>query len=706
MTALDTSISAQLERLQISLKSPVRKHSHVENGEQWKQAITAASTDKPSVNELEFTRTLLFKAKKKFYMFIALETTTLPGIGALAKSLGLKDARLASPEDIQSALCCDKHSIGPFNLSFDADKSVAAVLVDSNIGKLPADRLLAFHPSSSEATIGVTRDQLLKFLQGLEYTVSHHDLAAPVAAPAATVVSAKEGKDAKEEKILMGITCGKEENFSLWYQQVLTKSEMLDYYEDVSGCYILRPWSFIIWKEIQRFFDDAITEMGIEPAYFPMFVSQRALEREKDHVEGFAPEVAWVTKAGNSDLNEPIAIRPTSETVMYPAYAKWIQSHRDLPLRLNQWCNVVRWEFKHPQPFLRTREFLWQEGHTAFATKPEADQEVLDILDLYSRVYTDLLAVPVIKGTKSEKEKFAGGLYTTTVEAFIPTTGRGIQGATSHCLGQNFSKMFNIVVEGLDKEKTHVWQNSWGITTRTIGVMVMTHGDDKGLVLPPRVAGIQVVIIPCGITVNTTEEEKSKIYNAVDTLCSQLKAAGVRVKGDKRDNYTPGWKFNRYELKGIPLRLEVGPKDLEKNEARAVRRDNGNKSQVKLSGITDSVRGLLDTIQTDMFNKASGVLKSRVSYVTEWKNFVPELDDKNLVMIPWCEEVHCEEKIKEKSARSAASESEQDERAPSMGAKSLCIPHEQPADRPITASTCCVSCGKPAKRWALFGRSY
>jgi prolyl-tRNA synthetase len=353
------------------------------------------------------------------------------------------------------------------------------------------------------------------------------------------------------------------------YSQVVTKSELIDYY-DISGCYILRPASYFIWDQIKNFFDGAITADGVSNCYFPLFVTKARLEAEKDHIEGFAPEVAWVTKSGQSDLAEPIAIRPTSETIMYavpfpqcnfvtprsftprlpslyfcntvlmyPLYAKWIRSHRDLPLRLNQWCNVVRWEFKHPVPFLRSREFLWSEGHSAFANKPEADEEVLKILDLYARIYEELLAVPVIKGVKSEKEKFAGGLYTTTVEGFIPSNGRAIQGATSHCLGQNFAKMFNIEFEGTSGTKQMVWQNSWGVTTRTIGVMVMVHGDDKGLVVPPRVAEVQVVIvvIPKGKDSSTALNEKA--YELRDAM----KRAGIRVKVDDRDNYTPGFKY-------------------------------------------------------------------------------------------------------------------------------------------------------------------
>ena len=257
--------------------------------------------------------------------------------------------------------------------------------------------------------------------------------------------------------------------------------------------------------------------------------------------------------SGSSDLAEPIAVRPTSETVMYPYYANWIRSHRDLPLKLNQWCNVVRWEFKNPQPFLRTREFLWQEGHTAFATLDEAKTEVLEILGLYRRVYEDLLAVPVILGRKSEKEKFAGGYYTTSVEGFIPATGRGIQGATSHCLGQNFSKMFDIMVDNEEGGRSYVWQNSWGLTTRSIGVMIMVHSDNKGIVLPPKVAQIQVIIVPCGITATSTQAEKQEVYNACDELFKTLKAGGIRAKADLRDNVTPGFKFNHWELRVLNL---------------------------------------------------------------------------------------------------------------------------------------------------------
>lgn len=330
---------------------------------------------------------------------------------------------------------------------------------------------------------------------------------------------------------------------------------------------------------------------------------------------------------------------------MYPYYAKWIRSHRDLPLRLNQWNSVVRWEFKHPQPFLRTREFLWQEGHTAHLTQQMAEEEVMQILDWYSDVYTELLAVPTIKGKKTEKEKFAGGLFTTTVEGYIPQVGRGIQGATSHCLGQNFSKMFNITVEdpnwtaesGEDKKKLFIWQNSWGLSTRVIGVMAMIHSDNKGLVLPPPVAYYQVVIVPCGITAKTTDEQRKNLLDAVEDLAKDLNKAGIRAKADNREMYSPGYKFNDWEMKGVPVRLEYGPKDMEKQQVLSVRRDTGDKAPIPLEGLADSIDKLLKTIHTDLYTKAKKAFDDNVKYITKWDDVVPALDRKSLVLMPHCQ---------------------------------------------------------------------
>jgi len=520
-------------------------------------------------------------------------------------------------------------------------------------------------------------------------------------------VEEKDESSGLKKQTRLGLESKKEENLSEWYSQVITKSEMIEYY-DVSGCYILRPWSYAIWEFIVAFFDGEIKKNGVQNCYFPMFVSNQALEREKAHIADFAPEVAWVTKSGSSDLAEPIAIRPTSETVMYPAYAKWIQSHRDLPMRLNQWNNVVRWEFKHPTPFLRTREFLWQEGHSAFATFKEAEEEVLYILDLYSKIYTDLLAIPVVKGRKTEKEKFAGGDFTTTVEAFIATSGRGIQGGTSHHLGQNFSKMFEIVFEDPEtQEKKFVYQNSWGLTTRTIGVMVMVHGDDKGLVLPPNAACYQVVIVPCGINVNVTEDEKKQLIVACEAFEKKLTAAGVRVRGDYRDNYSPGWKFNHWELKGVPIRIEIGPRDVKTGQYVAVRRDNGEKITYPLESAEKDVSALLKDIHQSLFNKATKQLEDHTVILHDFKNFLPELDKKNIILAPFCGEPSCEENIKKESTREEVAA----DVGPAMGAKSLCVPFEQPdalgKAKPVAECTCIFpKCSLKPKFYCLFGRSY
>ncbi|XP_068041697.1 bifunctional glutamate/proline--tRNA ligase isoform X3 [Anomalospiza imberbis] len=509
-----------------------------------------------------------------------------------------------------------------------------------------------------------------------------------------------EGQGPKKQTRL-GLEAKKEENLSEWFSQVITKSEMIEYY-DVSGCYILRPWAHAIWEAIKDFFDAEIKKLGVENCYFPMFVSQAALETEKSHIADFAPEVAWVTRSGKTELAEPIAIRPTSETVMYPSYAKWVQSHRDLPIKLNQWCSVVRWEFKHPQPFLRTREFLWQEGHTAFATYEEAAEEVLQILDLYARVYEDLLAIPVVKGRKTEKEKFAGGDYTTTLEAFISASGRAIQGATSHHLGQNFSKMFEIVFEDPKKpgEKQFAYQNSWGITTRTIGVMTMIHGDNMGLVLPPRVACIQVVIIPCGITNSLSEEDRESLLKKCNEYRSRLLAVNIRVRADLRDNYSPGWKFNHWELKGVPVRVEVGPRDMKSQQFVAVRRDTGQKLTLSEHEAEEKLKQILEEIHANLYSRASEDLKSHMVVASNMEDFQKELDSGKIVQIPFCGEIECEDWIKKTTAR----DQDLEPGAPSMGAKSLCIPF-QPL-RELQPGARCV-CGKnPAKFYTLFGRSY
>jgi prolyl-tRNA synthetase len=427
--------------------------------------------------------------------------------------------------------------------------------------------------------------------------------------------------------------------------------------------------------------------------------------------------VHWLTKcySGEKDLEAPVAVRPTSEVILYPFYSKWIRSHRDLPLRLNQWNSVVRWEAKQTTPFLRAREFLWQEGHTAHLTEKDAAEEVLQILELYAKVYEELLAVPVVRGRKTEKEKFAGGYYTTTVEGYIPSNGRGIQGATSHCLGQNFSKMFDITVEdpnpkeGEKAKHIHVWQNSWGLSTRVIGVMVMIHSDNKGLVLPPRIARDQVIMIPVGINKNTTKEDRDRHYDQLQAMKDTLKKAGVRADYDIRDGYTPAWKFNDHELKGVPLRLEYGPKDAAKNVVSYARRDTGEKGTLDIATLAQGVHDLLETIQSDMYKKAEESFRTHRIQITNWDEVVPALDAKNVVLIPSCLEEKCEDKIKDLTTGREDSEDAgpADKKAPSMGMKSLCIPFEQP-EGIVEGETKCLNpeCGAFAKKWCMFGRSY
>ncbi|KAF1955691.1 prolyl-tRNA synthetase [Byssothecium circinans] len=555
-------------------------------------------------------------------------------------------------------------------------------------------------------------DGKLKDLSISETKKSKKDGAAKTAAK-----KPQQTKKKIEGAALIGIDVAKEDDLGEWYQQVITKGQMISYY-DVAGCYILEPSSYAIWENIKSWFDAKIKTLKVRNAYFPVFISQDNLEREKEHVEGFAAEVAWVTMGGKSKLDKPVAVRPTSETAMYPYFARKIQSHRDLPLKLNQWNNVVRWEFKHPMPFIRSREFLWQEGHTAHLTQEAASEEVRQILTWYADVYQDLLAVPVVQGVKTVNEKFPGADYTTTIEGFIPATGRGIQAATSHALGQHFSKMFNITVEDPNakeagkSEHVHVWQNSWGLTTRSIGVMILTHGDRRGLVIPPRVAEIQVIVIPVGVTAKMTPEAKEELYKKVQGIADDLKSVDIRVETDYREGYSPGWKFNDWELKGIPLRIEFGPKDAEKGQVTTSRRDIDDKDQArgetKVDDLKEAIPKLLEQIQSDMFNKAKKAYDDHRVQLTNWDDFVPTLNGKNVVLVPHCEGEKCEDEVKAKSARTALGDGvAEDKQAPAMGAKSLCIPFDQP-DGGIKEGTKCINpdCTAVAKSWILFGRSY
>jgi len=473
----------------------------------------------------------------------------------------------------------------------------------------------------------------------------------------------------------LGITVKKDKDFSEWYTQVIQKAGLIEY-TDVSGCYILRPYIYEIWETIQEYFNKKIKEKGVKNASFPLLIPESLLKKESEHVKGFTPEVAWVTESGSTKLNERLAIRPTSETIIYAAYSKWIRSHKDLPLKINQWANIIRWEFKTPIPFLRSREFLWQEGHTAFATKEEANTEVLDILDLYREVFEELYAIPVFKGIKSDKEKFAGALYTTSIETFLGN-GKAIQCGTSHCLGQNFAKAFDIKFLDEKGKKQFVWQNSWGISTRSIGIMILMHGDDKGLIIPPKIAPIQVALVQL-----IFEDSKKQILKKSNEIKEKLKE--IKIIIDDRDGYTPGFKFNEWELKGVPIRLELGPKDLEKDQVVVVRRDTGKKEFISIKELSKKIPNLLEEIQNNLLKKAKKNLEENIIEVKTINEFKKAIENKKLVKAIWCGKEDCEEKIKTETS-----------------AKSLNIPFNQKKQKGK-----CFHCNKETDYYAYFGKSY
>jgi prolyl-tRNA synthetase len=476
-----------------------------------------------------------------------------------------------------------------------------------------------------------------------------------------------------------GITVKKNQDFSEWYTQVVLKSGLADY-APVKGCMIFREHSYAIWEKIQEIFNKKIKETGHRNVYFPLFIPESFLKKEAEHFQGFVPEVAWVTMGGDSPLEEKLAIRPTSETIMYATYAKWIRSWRDLPIKLNQWCNVVRWETKATKLFLRTREFLWQEGHTAHATKEEADREVMEILDAYRDVIESYLAIPVLAGKKTQMEKFAGALYTTALEAMMPD-GKALQMGTSHQLGQHFSKVFDIKFLGKDEKEQYVWQTSWGFSTRMIGALVMVHGDDKGLVLPPRVAPVQVVIVPIPYKGAETET----IMTKAKEIFEKLRKKDIAVVLDDREEYTPGWKFNQWELKGVPIRIEIGPRDLKQKQVTLARRDTFQKSTLKEEEITDTVTKLLEEIQNNLFNKAKKLLEESTTTVKNYDEFKKVLEEKGgFIRASWCGNSACEERIKDET-----------------GATIRTVPFEK--EKPFSK---CVHCGEDASEVVYFARSY
>jgi prolyl-tRNA synthetase len=402
------------------------------------------------------------------------------------------------------------------------------------------------------------------------------------------------------------------QDFSRWYLDVVRRAELADY-SPVKGCMVIRPYGYAIWELLQQALDREIKRTGHVNAYFPLFIPESLLTREAEHVEGFAPQVAYVTHGGGEELEERLVVRPTSEAIIGTMYAKWVMSWRDLPILLNQWCNVVRWE-KVTRPFLRTTEFLWQEGHTAHETAEEAEVETRKMLDVYADVCAKLLAMPVVQGIKSESEKFAGALRTYSIEALMGD-GRALQAGTSHNLGQNFAKAFDITFQARDKSVQHVWGTSWGVTTRLIGAVIMTHGDDSGLVLPPAVAPYQVVIVPIG-----RENWRETVLPTARAIQQQLVDAGVRVTLDERDE-RPGWKFSEWEMRGVPLRLEIGPKDIEKSQVLLARRDTREKLGVPIDGLVDRVRTLLDELQASLLARARQFQQEHTHRADDYETF-------------------------------------------------------------------------------------
>jgi prolyl-tRNA synthetase len=477
----------------------------------------------------------------------------------------------------------------------------------------------------------------------------------------------------------VGVTVKKNQDFSEWYTEVIVKSGLADY-APIKGCMIIREDAIAMWEKIQEILNKKIKATGHKNVYFPMFIPESFLKKEAEHFEGFTPEVAWVTQGGDSPLDEKLAIRPTSETIMYATFSKWIRSWRDLPLKINQWCNIVRWETKATKLFLRTREFLWQEGHTAHATKEEAEKEVMYALEEYRDIMENYLAIPVIVGVKSESEKFAGGDYTTALEAMMPD-GKALQMGTSHNLGQHFAKVFDVKFIGEDEKDHYVWQTSWGITTRTIGALVMIHGDDKGLVLPPKIAPVQVVVVPIPFKGADPAAIAAKCKEVADKLIQH----GLSVVFDNRDEYTPGWKFNQYELKGVPLRIEIGPRDLQNQQMVMVRRDTKQKSFVKDADAVAEVDKLLTEIQHNLYAKARINLEEKTTAVKTYEEFKQVACDKGgFLKAAWCGSAECEAKIKEETS-----------------ATIRVIPFEK--EEPQTG---CILCGQKARDVAYFARSY
>ena len=476
----------------------------------------------------------------------------------------------------------------------------------------------------------------------------------------------------------VGITASKNDDFNEWYTQVVIKAELADY-APVKGLIVLRPDGYSIWESIKESLDKKLKETGHRNGFLPVLIPESLLGKEKKHFEGFNPEVFWVTQSGDSEIGDRLALRPTSETLAYSLYSKWIKSWRDLPLKINFWNSALRAEITGTKPFLRTSEFLWQEGHTVHATQDEAENEVMEILNIYKKTIEEELAIPVITGKKSEKDKFVGAVYTTTLESLMPD-GKALQMGTSHFLGQNFSKPFDVKYLDVNNVETYAWQASWGVSWRLIGGMIMVHGDNKGLVLPPKVSPIQVVIIP----IYYSKEDRETMILEANKIKDSLASNNVRVELDDRDNLTPGFKFNDWELKGIPIRIEIGPKDIAKNQVVMARRYNQTKDDISLDKVSETINLELENIQQQMFINAKKILDERVVRVSEYQQFKEELKNGKMIDCSWCGNQTCEEKIKEET-----------------GANLRVIPFDD-----TQKSETCIYCKNSGTTNALFAKGY
>ena len=476
----------------------------------------------------------------------------------------------------------------------------------------------------------------------------------------------------------IGITVTKNDNFSEWYTQVVLKAELADY-APVKGLIVLRPDGYSIWESIKSALDKKFKKEGIRNGFLPILIPESLLGKEKKHFAGFNPEAFWVTHSGNNEIGDRLALRPTSETLAYSLYSKWIKSWRDLPLKINFWNTALRAEIKATKPFIRNSEFLWQEGHTVHTTAEEAEKEVLRILEIYKNTVEDELAIPVIVGKKSEKEKFVGAVYTTTMESLMPD-GKALQMGTSHFLGQNFAKPFDVKYSDKDNIENYAWQTSWGVSWRLIGGMIMVHGDNKGLVLPPKVSPIQVVIVP----IYYSDEDSKRVLDKANEIEKILLDKEIRVHVDKRSELTPGFKFHDWELRGIPLRIEIGPKDLEKQKVVIVTRHDREKTDLAIDRINDEIAGILEKIQKEMFDAAKKILKDRSITVEDFTKFKEELEKGGFLYAPWCGDEKCEENIKDET-----------------GAEIRLIPFDDSKKEGK-----CVKCGNSSISTPIFARGY